>query len=82
VRGPNIEMNIEKVKHIDRLIRIKAGNAKDIGVRLSITERAVYKYIKYMRTELKAPIVFDSIRKSYLYSDEGRLDFNWQTLKK
>jgi predicted transcriptional regulator len=75
-------MNIEKVKHIDRLIRIKAGNAKDIGVKLSITERAVYKYIKYMRTELKAPIVFDSIRKSYLYSEEGRLEFNWQTLKK
>jgi hypothetical protein len=75
-------MNIEKVKHIDRLIRIKAGNAKDIGVKLSITERAVYKYIKYMRTELKAPIVFDNTRKSYLYGEEGRLDFNWQTLKK
>lgn len=75
-------MNIDKVKHIDRLIRIKAGNAKDIAVKLSITERAVYKYIKYMRTELNAPIVFDSIRKSYLYSEEGRLEFNWQTLKK
>lgn len=72
-------MNIEKVKHIDHLIRIKAGNGKDIGVRLALTERAVYKYIKYMRTDLKAPIVFDSIRKSYLYCEEGRLDFNWQT---
>jgi predicted transcriptional regulator len=75
-------MNIEKVKHIDRLIRIKAGNAKDIGDRLAITERAVYKYIKYMRTELNAPIVFDSTRKSYLYSEEGRLDFMWQPNKK
>ncbi len=75
-------MNIEKIKHIDNLIRIKAGNAKDIGVKLLITERAVYKYIKYMRTELKAPIAFDSVRKSYLYSEEGRLDFMWQTLKK
>lgn len=75
-------MNIEKIKHIDNLIRIKAGNAKDIGVKLSITERAVYKYIKYMRAELKAPIAFDSIRKSYLYSEEGRLEFNWQTHKK
>jgi predicted transcriptional regulator len=80
VRCPNIEMNIEKLIHIDRLIRIKAGNAKDIGTKVSITERAVYKYIKYMRTELKAPIAFDSYRKSYHYSEEGRLNFTWQTL--
>lgn len=81
MRRANIEMNIEKVKHIDHLIRIKAGNARDIGVKVSITERSVYKYIKYMRSELKAPIAFDSVRKSYLYNDEGKLDFNWQTLK-
>ena len=75
-------MNIEKLKNIDRLIRIKAGNAKDIGERIALTERAVYKYIKYMKTELKAPIAFDNIRKSYVYKEEGRLDFTWQTLNK
>jgi hypothetical protein len=75
-------MNIEKIQNIDRLIRIKAGNAKEIGLRLALTERAVYKYIKYMKTELNAPIAYDNIRKSYQYSEEGKLDFMWQTIKK
>ncbi len=74
-------MNILRIKRIDSLIRQKAGNAKDIGLKMNITDRAVYKYIKFMRTELKAPIAFDSVRKSYLYSEVGKLDFNWQTLK-
>ena len=75
-------MNIDKLKHIDYLIRIKAGNAKEIGFKLALTERAIYKYIKYMKTELKAPIAYDNIRKSYQYSEEGKLDFMWQTIKK
>ncbi len=75
-------MNIEKLQHIDHLIKIKAGNAKDLSIKLSITERAVYNYIRYMRTELKAPIEFDFNRKSYLYNEEGKLNFYWQPLKK
>lgn len=75
-------MNIETIINIDRLIRIKAGNTATIGKKLDLTERAIYKYIKYMRTELQAPIAFDSTRSCYLYSEQGILSFTWQPIKK
>jgi len=75
-------MNIETIKRIDRLIRIKAGNAAIISAKLELTERAIYKYIKYMRTDLKAPIAFDSTRSCYLYSEAGTIELTWQPLKK
>lgn len=73
-----LKMNLETVERIDRLIRLKAGNAEYIGLKLCLTERSIYKYIKYMRTELEAPIVYDSQNKTYLYSENGRLDFKWK----
>jgi hypothetical protein len=74
----SIKMNLEIVERIDRLIRLKAGNAENIGSKLCLTERAIYKYIKYMRTELEAPIAYDSQNKTYLYSENGKLDFKWK----
>lgn len=71
-------MNLETIERIDRLIRLKAGNANDLAIKLEITERSIYKYIKYMRTELEAPIAYDSSNKTYLYSERGRLDFKWK----
>lgn len=73
-----LKMNLETIERIDRLIRLKAGNANDLALKLEITERSIYKYIKYMRTELEAPIAFDSSNKTYLYGERGRLDFKWK----
>jgi predicted transcriptional regulator len=71
-------MNLEIIERIDRLIRLKVGNANDIASKLEITERSIYNYIKYMKTELEAPIAYDSSNKTYLYSERGRLDFKWK----
>lgn len=71
-------MDIGKIKRLDKLIRLKVGNANDLASKLEITERSIYKYIKYMRTELEAPIAYDSTNKTYLYSENGKLDFKWK----
>jgi predicted nucleotidyltransferase len=71
-------MNLEIIERIDRLIRLKVGNANHIASKLAITERSIYKYIKYMKTELEAPIAYDISNKTYLYSERGRLDFKWK----
>lgn len=71
-------MDIGKIKRLDKLIRLKVGNANDLASKLEITERSIYKYIKYMRTELEAPIAYDGTNKTYLYSENGRLDFKWK----
>lgn len=52
-----------------------SGNAKNIAQRLNVSERTVYHYIKFMKEELNAPIVFDNYNNSYGYEGECKLRF-------
>lgn len=51
------------------------GNPKELSRKLGVSERTLYNYISFMKNELKAPIVFNTDRRSYEYVGECRLMF-------
>ena len=53
----------------------RTGTPKELAKKLGVSERTVYSYISYMRTEMNAPIVFDNQKGNYLYERHCLLAF-------
>lgn len=53
----------------------RAGNSVELSAKLSISVRSIYNYISFMKTELNAPIIYDSQNKKYRYERECELNF-------
>ena len=65
---------------IDGLIRGEAtGSPSNLGARLGMSERAAYKYLKFMKEELNAPIEFSKYKGSYRYASTGEFNFKWKS---
>lgn len=70
-------MDIRIIIRIDNLIMNEmTGSPKQLASKLAITERSVYNYIAFMKRELKAPIVYNYQRLSYVYNDNWEFKFN------
>jgi predicted DNA-binding transcriptional regulator YafY len=69
-------LDIRIIIKIHELIRAsRAGNSEDLAARLDVSVRTVYNYITYMKTELNAPITYDTQNKKYFYERECELNF-------
>lgn len=67
---------IEDLRRIDQLIRLKAtGSTDDLASRLDVARATVYRYITLLK-EKNAPICYCKHRKSYYYETPFNLDFN------
>ena len=53
----------------------RTGSPKELANKLGVSERTVYSYISYMRTEMNAPIVFDNQKGNYCYDKVCELSF-------
>jgi tetrahydromethanopterin S-methyltransferase subunit H len=45
----------------------QTGTPKELASKLGISERSVYNYISFMKTDLQAPIWYDNQKGSYSY---------------
>jgi len=45
---------------------------------LGVSERTTHNYLRYMRKELKAPIKWNTYKKTYTYENTGEFKFEWQ----
>ncbi len=70
-------MDIRIIIKIHELILLEfTGNPKSFADKLGVSERTIYNYLEYMKTELRAPIVYNSLKKSYCYDGECELRFS------
>jgi transcriptional antiterminator len=53
----------------------QTGTPKELASKLGISERSVYNYISYMKTDLQAPIGYDNQKGSYSYKRVCELCF-------
>jgi transcriptional antiterminator len=53
----------------------RTGTPKELALKMGFSERTVYNYISYMKTEMNAPIVFDVQKVSYCYCKMCELNF-------
>ena len=66
---------IERLKRLDRLIRLKAtGTPTQLASRLAVSERTVFNEIDILRS-LGAPVEFCKTRRSYYYEHEVTIEF-------
>ena len=72
-------VDIRKIIHINKLINSeRTGTPKTLGIHLGVSERTTHNYLRYMRTELKAPIKWNAYKKTYAYKKKGVLKLEWQ----
>jgi predicted DNA-binding transcriptional regulator YafY len=67
-------MNLEKVRIIDNYIRKNnTGRAKQFAEKVGISRGMLYRYLKFLKEELNAPIVYNKSKLTYSYSESGKL---------
>ena len=72
-------MNIELIQKIIELIKKEKTNSPaEFAKELNISERMVYKYISVLKTEFQAPVKYCRKRRSYCFTEKGKLDLSWQ----
>lgn len=54
------------------------GTPNEFADKLEMSERAVYKYLKFMKEELLAPIEYSKLKMTYFYIGEGEFKFKWK----
>jgi transcriptional antiterminator len=57
------------------LLAERTGGLKELALKLALSERSVYNYIGFMKTELNAPIIYQVQKGSYYY--ERVCEFNF-----
>jgi hypothetical protein len=78
-----MEKQFRRILAFDELIRRKAtGSPEDMAQRFDISVSLVKKIIRCMREILNAPIAYNRIRQSYIYTKEGALKFGFEDNRK
>ena len=69
-------MNILIIKKIhSRISTASTGKPQELAYKLNVSERTIYNYIHFMRSELKAPIIYNRIKDTYLYNSNCNINF-------
>ena len=62
----------ERLNKLVCMIKCKrAGNAKDLAIKLNVSERQIYNDINYLKVVYDAPIVFNHTQNSYIFTDDN-----------
>lgn len=70
-------MNIRKIRKIDYLIQNRrTGNPNEFAKKVSCSRRMLFKYLKFMKLEMDAPIEYSRIKETYMYGEDGKLGVN------
>ena len=75
----NLNLNIDKIILIDQFIKTKStGTPDELALKIGLTKRSIFHYVKFMKEELNAPIAYSSQRCSYVYEEVGSFGFKWK----
>ena len=71
-----------KLDYLDCLIRRKAtGTPGELSAKMGISERAWYRLLEFLRSDLQVPLDYCPKRKTYYYQREGNLTMGWRPLR-
>jgi hypothetical protein len=78
IKAMNFIDSLLIIQRMDQLIRMKAtGSPREFSERLEISESTLYKWLEILRY-LKCPIVYDTHRRSYVYTREGQFKIKFE----
>ena len=71
-------MNIDKMKHLIFLVKTEStGTPKELSIKIQLSERMLYNYLKILKEKVKAPICYNTIKNTYYFSEPGTLEWEW-----
>lgn len=69
-------MDIRIIKRLHTLLLSeRTGTPKELASKLGLSERSVYNYISFMKSEMNAPIIYDNQKGNYFYVRACELNF-------
>ena len=72
-------MYLENLQRLIEAIEQRStGNAREISLKLNVSERMVYNYLDVLKNEFGAPIKYNRAMKSYFFAEEGKIELQWQ----
>ena len=72
-------MYLENLQRLIEAIEQRStGNAREISQKLNVSERMVYNYLDVLKNEFGAPIKYSCVIKSYFFTEEGKIELQWQ----
>jgi transcriptional antiterminator len=72
-------MYLENLQRLIEAIEQRStGNAREISQKLDVSERMVYNYLDVLKNEFGAPIKYSRVIKSYFFTEEGKIELQWQ----
>jgi len=67
-------MNFEKIRQLDYYIESgSTGSPGDLAAKMGVSKSMLFRYIGYMKTDLKAPIKYQRMSETYVYLEKGKL---------
>nr|WP_121273810.1 hypothetical protein [Pedobacter schmidteae] len=77
-----MKVDLNRVITIDALIRQKSTGSPDrLAEHLKISRRTLFDTLNFMREQLDAPIVYSKVRRTYVYQDQGSLNFKYKKVE-
>jgi hypothetical protein len=74
----SFEKQIERLKYLDFLIQGKrTGTPDELAYKLHLSRRQTFEIIAKMKL-MGAPIVYSTLRRSYLYSENVSLEISFK----
>jgi len=62
-------VDLKELDRLNTLIRHKAtGDSEELARRMNMSRSNLFKLIKFLKEEMKAPIIYDNSIQSYVYS--------------
>lgn len=76
-----MKVDLGRIQTIDYLMRKKyTGSPNELASRLRVSLRTLHDTLRFMKQELNAPIVYNAVRKSYCYKEDGTICFKYQKM--
>ena len=78
-----MKIDVSHYTRIDSLIRLKVtGSPECLAGTIGVSRRQLLKILKDMKEHFHAPIKYNSLRKTYIYTEEGCFSIGFQKSKK
>ncbi len=81
LNAENVDSLLDFVSRIDDMIYRKAtGTPAELAEKLGVSERSLYRFIRKMKC-LNLPIAYDKHKRTYYYTQAGRLQIKFETVE-
>jgi len=74
------------IKKIQKLIVIihsgDTGTPKEVAAKIAVSNRMIHHYVHLLKSSFNAPIEYNRYKKSYHFTEEGFLAWEWYKVEK